>query len=81
MSIEQDIKGMGKSLLKIMIICAVILYVISPFDLLPDFLFPVGFLDDLIVLLGGFGFVGFDILSFGKKAKKQRKEYQQSKKD
>jgi len=76
MSIEQDIKGMGKSLLKIMIVVAVILYFVSPIDFIPDFLFPIGFIDDILVLLGGFGFIGFDILSFGRKAKKARQEYQ-----
>ena len=76
MSIETSAKGMGKTVLKMIVIGGVILYVISPFDLLPDFLFPIGFIDDIIVLLGGFGFVGFDILGFGRKVTQQRKEYQ-----
>ena len=38
-------------------IVAAVVYVVSPFDLIPDFLVPVGWTDDLVVLALAWGFV------------------------
>ncbi|MBW2062488.1 MAG: DnaJ domain-containing protein [Deltaproteobacteria bacterium] len=35
---------------KVLAIILVMLYIMSPYDLLPDFLIPVGWLDDLLIL-------------------------------
>ncbi len=34
-----------------MILVAAIVYLISPFDIFPDFLFPLGFIEDIIIML------------------------------
>lgn len=45
------IVGMLRSpLIRILFLFLVLLYVISPFDFLPDFLFPFGLLDDIAIV-------------------------------
>ncbi len=41
----------------IAVCAAAVAYVLSPFDLVPDFLIPVGWTDDLVVLALAWGFV------------------------
>ena len=41
----------------IVVCAAAVAYVLSPFDLIPDFLVPVGWTDDLVVLALAWGFV------------------------
>ena len=37
--------------LRVLFIILVILYVLMPFDLVPDFLFPIGYIDDILIVL------------------------------
>ena len=71
---------MGKTVLKMVVLLLMALYILSPIDFIPDFLFPVGFIDDIIVLFGGLTFLGYDVIGFGRKAKSARQEYQASRK-
>lgn len=41
----------------IVVCAAAVAYVLSPFDLVPDFLVPIGWTDDLVVLALAWGFV------------------------
>ena len=53
----------GKGVVKLIILGIVVLYVVSPIDLLPEaFLGPIGFIDDIAVMLFGASFLGFDLL-------------------
>ena len=41
----------------VVVCAAAVAYVLSPFDLIPDFLIPIGWTDDLVVLALAWGFV------------------------
>jgi uncharacterized membrane protein YkvA (DUF1232 family) len=49
-------------LTNIIIACVALLYIISPIDLIPDFIPIIGWIDDLIV-----AFIGFKAVFSGKK--------------
>jgi len=57
-------KQMMKNVLKIVGLFAVIIYVISPVDLLP-----FNPMDDILVILGYLSFVGIDLFHFNKNKK------------
>jgi len=66
-----------RSMVKLGILVFMILYVISPIDLIPEALLgPLGLFDDLIVVLGGASFLGLDFFQIGKEARQKRKAYQ-----
>ncbi|MBE3122987.1 MAG: DUF1232 domain-containing protein [Thermoplasmata archaeon] len=52
----------GKGVFNMIVLLGMILYVISPIDLILDVLFPVGFIDDALILLAGCSYLGFDFL-------------------
>jgi len=63
-------RGMGK----LLILVIMVLYVISPVDLLPEaVLGPIGLIDDLAVIIFGVSFLGFDLF---KGMRQKRTEFQ-----
>ncbi|MBN2159242.1 MAG: DUF1232 domain-containing protein [Spirochaetes bacterium] len=46
-----------------------IIYTISPIDLIPDMLFPAGYLDDIPMLLGTAVYAGYSYLKMRKEQK------------
>jgi len=58
---------------KIIIVVLALLYILSPYDLVPDFFLGLGWLDDLVVL----GLVGRYLYAFKKKRDAFKKFYQQ----
>lgn len=71
--LPQPIRSIAKGTIKIIVLVGVILYVLSPIDLLPEaILGPLGLIDDLVVILFGASFLGFDLL---KSAKGMKKNY------
>jgi len=72
--IGQMTKGIGK----LIVLAFVVLYVISPIDLMPEaILGPLGLIDDLLVIIFGASFLGLD---FFKTAKGKRIQFQEVKK-
>lgn len=65
--LPQQIRPIVKGALKLIVLAGVILYVLSPIDLLPEaVLGPIGLIDDLFVILFGASFLGFDLLKSAK---------------
>ena len=56
------IPNVGKGAINLIVLLGMILYVISPIDLIPDIAFPVGFIDDIFVIIAGCAYLGFDFL-------------------
>ena len=71
MSIEGSIQHFKKSILKIAIIIGIILYTLSPIDFIPDFIPIAGWIDDLLVIVAGCSYLGYDILRLKPKARYQ----------
>lgn len=57
----EQFTNIGKGVIKLVVLVLMMLYIISPIDLIPDVLFPIGFLDDLLVLIAGVSYLGFDL--------------------
>lgn len=65
--LPQPIRSIVKGTLKLIVLVGIILYVISPIDLLPEaVLGPIGLIDDLFVILFGASYLGFDLLKSAK---------------
>lgn len=62
MGLIPDLGNIAKSIGKMMILFIMVIYVISPIDLLPEaVLGPIGLIDDALVILFGSSFLGFNI--------------------
>ena len=58
-----------KFFLSLIAFCLAIVYLISPVDLIPDVLFPAGYLDDLPLLLVTAIYAGYSYLKLKKEQK------------
>lgn len=61
--LPEPIRGIVRGTWKIAVLGFVVLYVISPIDLLPEaVLGPIGLIDDILVVLVGTSLIGFDFM-------------------
>ncbi len=49
---ESQLRNVAKAALKFMVALLLLLLTVSPIDVLPDALFPIGFADDVVYLMG-----------------------------
>lgn len=55
------VSKIGRSAVNMVVLLLMLLYLASPIDFIPDIMFPVGFIDDILVLLAGLSYLGFDL--------------------
>ena len=71
--LPKPMRQIAKGILKLCVAGFLLFYLLSPVDLLPEVVFgPLGYIDDVLVLMFGAGFLGFDF--FGR-AKETRAKY------
>lgn len=69
--VGQVVRGVGK----LLVLAFMVIYVISPIDLMPEALLgPLGIIDDLVVVIFGASFLGFDFLKTAKKTRARFRE-------
>ena len=62
MGIFPPFGNIAKTTMKLFVLLFMILYALSPIDILPEALLgPIGLIDDLVVIIFGLSFLGFDI--------------------